>query len=761
MKKSILTAFITIASMAINAQSISDARNLSIGQTVTITGVATNGSELDNGNSKIRYIQDGTGALPAFGSNLGTIQRGDSITATGVLFDFNGLLELSPTNSFINHGNGTLPSPLLIPITSVNESIEAQLVRIDNVTFVQTGSFATGNSTVQITDGTNTLDVRINGSTNIDGTSIPTGPVSIIALVGQFNANYQLIPRNTNDIFPYVAPAKEINVKMGGITVLNNGTFVVGNATSTTMIIENFGTQNLTISGANFTGTNATEFSTTLNNVTIAGSANQTFTLNFSPTGTGTRTAVLSITNDDNDENPYIINLSAVGTDNLATEPTSNPTGLTFPLIKAYTLAGQYSAVNSAEKYLVLWKNGSAMTGVPVDGTTYKRGDVVGDAKVAYVGSGTGFTPRHVIANQNYYFAVYAFNGPDGYENYQTTSPATGNVTSQGAQLGNYYNGINSNNTNFLSSLSALINPHNFVSYFNYKTTMMSQFEVRDTTGGQSYVVCAYSGERKVFSDPFDWTATGYSREHTYSHSWMPTYPADGPPEKPEYTDQHNLYPTNLQQANTPRSNLPMDEITGSVVFNYLEGSVGYNSNNQMVYEPRNIQKGNAARAIFYMATCYNGQSGNNWQIPTNQSQDILKQWHFNDLPDNYEIARHEYIYSLQNNRNPFIDSTDFVCHVNFSNMTYDACSQSGLKEQLMNNFSVFPVPSNHKVYAQINGINLNSFEIIDMQGRGIIKKDDLNLPVLELNADEFKSGVYILKVGTKYGEVQRQFVIE
>jgi hypothetical protein len=36
-----------------------------------------------------------------------------------------------------------------------------------------------------------------------------------------------------------------------------------------------------------------------------------------------------------------------------------------------------------------------------------------------------------------------------------------------------------------------------------------------------------------------------------------------------------------------------------------------------------------------------------------------------------------------------------------------------------------------------------------------------LNLPVLELNADEFKSGVYILKVGTKYGEVQRQFVIE
>ena len=85
---------------------------------------------------------------------------------------------------------------------------------------------------------------------------------------------------------------------------------------------------------------------------------------------------------------------------------------------------------------------------------------------------------------------------------------------------------------------------------------MMNQFEIRDTTAGQSYVVCAYSGERKVFNDPFDWTATGYSREHTYSHSWMPTFPCDSP-EKPEYNDQHNLWPTNLQQANTPRSNLP------------------------------------------------------------------------------------------------------------------------------------------------------------------------------------------------------------
>ena len=159
MYKLILSITTLLLTTSLIGQTIADARNQAIGQTVTITGVATNGGELGN----IRYIQDASAALPAYGSNLGTVQRGDSITATGVLFEFSGLLELSPTTSFTNHGPGALPDPLLIPISSANESLEGQLIRIDNVTFVQGGVFNSGSSTVQITDGSNTLDVRING----------------------------------------------------------------------------------------------------------------------------------------------------------------------------------------------------------------------------------------------------------------------------------------------------------------------------------------------------------------------------------------------------------------------------------------------------------------------------------------------------------------------------------------------------------------------------------------------------------------------
>ena len=202
-------------------------------------------------------------------------------------------------------------------------------------------------------------------------------------------------------------------------------------------------------------------------------------------------------------------------------------------------------------------------------------------------------------------------------------------------------------------------------------------------------------------------------------------------------------------------------DITGNVVFTYLEGSVGYNGA-QMVYEPRASQKGNAARAIFYMATCYNGISGNNWKLPVYQDQTSLKNWHFADLPDNYEIARQEYIFSTQGNRNPYIDSVNFVCHVSFSNMTYLTVDCNvGLEEKLAMNFSVFPVPSNGKVFAQVNGLNITGYVITDILGKTILQNNMLNAAVLELDGNQLKAGKYIIEVSTELGKTNRSFIIE
>lgn len=756
-KIKLLVGFALLSNCFFGQSDILDARNnFAVGQTVTVKGVATNGSELGS----IRYLQDANGAIAAYGSSLSAIGRGDSLSVTGVLMDFNGLLEISPVNAHQFFQNVGVPVAVATPITLVNESIEARLIKLENVTFVETGSFV-ANTNYNVTDGTNTLQVRITTGTNLVGTAIPTGAISISGLVGQFQTNYQILPRDLNDIVAYVAPQQEINVKIGGNTILTNGTYVVGNAASTAVTIENYGVGSLSVTGAIFTGTDAADFSSSLTTLTIAGGATGTFNILYTPNGNGSRSAQIAIASDDSDENPYLINLDAVGVDGLADEPVASATNLTFSNVKPYTFTLNFTGVPSADKYLVLWKNGSAATDVPVDGTNYMRGDYVVASKVAASGVATAIVPRGVIANQTYHFAIYPYNGAAGYENYLTTAPLTGTVTTTGLATGNYYSGISSSETTLISELTAKINPHTVLTYTAYKSSVMNVFEVKDTTAGQSFVTCAYSGENKVFNDPFDWTTQGYSREHSFCHSWMPTFDASL---LPEYSDQHNLYPTNLQQANTPRSNLPMGEITGSVVFNYLEGSVGNDADGQLVYEPRAAQKGNVARAMFYMCVAYNGISGNTWVLPSGQDQMILKNWHFADLPDNYEIARHELMFANQGNRNPFIDSVDFACFIDFSNMTYNvnACSLSTETKKIdEKSLAIFPNPSSEVVYVQVNGTVINDFTIVDLQGREVLAKKGLNSKYETLNVNQFKSGSYIISVNTPLGSVKTNFVVE
>lgn len=740
---------------------INDARtNYSVGQTVTIKGVSSDGGEL----GPIRYIQDETGGLPVYGTgSVGIINRGDSVEVTGQLKDFNGLLEIDPITNVNHFGAGVEIPAWNITIADMGETFEGRLLQFDDITFPDAGGTFAGNTNYNFTDGTNSGELRVHNSSGLVGVTIPSGPQTLVGLGAQFNATYQVLPRDGADIFPYVAPDKKIVVEIDGNNFLNGNTAFIGTSTSTPITIKNLGINNLEILNTPITGTEAGDFSTDITPSLIAGGGQSNYTLTFSPSGNGSRQAVLEINSDDPDDPTFIVNIYAIGTDGFASEPTAGAAALSFSNVKAYTLSSSYSASASAEKYLVVWKEGSAPSDAPVDGEEYLRGDVIGDGKVAYVGAGTSFTPRGIVANTDYHFSVYAFNGYGAYTNYNQTDALTGNQVSSGDQIGTYYNGIDKEATTFMDDLTALINPHDFSSYFLYKTIVMDQFEVRDTTNGESFVECAYSGERKVFAGPFDWQANGYSREHTYAHSWMPTFPATGTPDEDEYADYHNLYPTNLAQANSPRSNLPFGEITGDVVFNYLEGSVGEIADGSYVYEPRESQKGNVARSIFYMATAYNGVNGtgDNWKIPSNQGQEVLKNWHFGDLPDNYEIARHELIYDTQNNRNPFVDSVDYACYIDFSEMLYEDGSECGLSVSNYNidqDVVVFPNPSNDMVYVQVNHTEIQKLIITDMAGRVVGEFN--NEMAIKINVSDLKAGPYFINIETAKGSAQRKLIV-
>ena len=118
-------------------------QNYGEGSTVTITGISTNGDEM---GSSVRYIQDETGGIAIYpGTDWADFSsapmRGDEITVSGVVTEYNGLLEVGPdlTSMTINSTGNALPEPQVVTPGDLNESLEGELVRINNAIFSNGG----------------------------------------------------------------------------------------------------------------------------------------------------------------------------------------------------------------------------------------------------------------------------------------------------------------------------------------------------------------------------------------------------------------------------------------------------------------------------------------------------------------------------------------------------------------------------------------------------------------------------------------------
>lgn len=534
---------------------------------------------------------------------------------------------------------------------------------------------------------------------------------------------------------------QEIAINVMGSTVVNNSTFVVGNAATTTFWIQNAnlsGGNLLNVSDAQITGTNASDFtfSGLSTPTTVNADDSISFDLNFTAGAAGSRFATLTVTNDDanGDETSYTINLYGIG-GNYASEPTAQPTNLSFAGVTSYKLDVTFAdATTLPENYIVLRNVGGAVTDVPVDGETYVKGDYINGAQVVHVGSAATFRPKYVVAGTDYHFAAFSYNGPSGYENYLTASPLIGNVASSGSMVADYYNGIDPSMSSFPSELQTRLG-QNFsqVYYSNYAPVMLEKFASRDTTGGQTVITDVYSGYQYVYSGGFFFSPVGdLSREHSWPHSWMPTYPDE---EGWEYSDLHNLFPVHQNSVNAIRSNYPFGEVV-TPLNSYLEGTYGTDANGHAVYEPRDQHKGDAARAIFYMSMKWNG-TGGSWKLPNpisslvpyGQDQDLLKQWHWQDPPDAWEIARNDFIENEQGNRNPFVDSVNWVCYIDFENFAYIGeqavpctVTPDGIEEQLQGDFSISPNPTDG-----VAALNLNlkdaqrlAINVVDITGRTV-----------------------------------------
>ncbi|MCX6138597.1 MAG: phospholipase D-like domain-containing protein [Ignavibacteriales bacterium] len=184
-----------------------------VGATVTVSGIIT--ADLNPAKTDI-YVQDETAGVDVYSaSRFYAYQPGDSITVTGAIVQFRGLVEIAPDSAkMIIHSHGRpVPEPMLLLASDVNRTFntddysepnESRLVRVNNVTYSST------NSTITDASGT--------AATYIDTTYLkaPTGTFDLVGVIKQykpgsvpaapFTADYEVVPRAQSDIILHPGP---------------------------------------------------------------------------------------------------------------------------------------------------------------------------------------------------------------------------------------------------------------------------------------------------------------------------------------------------------------------------------------------------------------------------------------------------------------------------------------------------------------------------------------------------------------------------
>ncbi|MCE1165396.1 MAG: choice-of-anchor D domain-containing protein [Bacteroidetes bacterium] len=250
----------------------------------------------------------------ASGSGFASTNAGGAFTSTA---GDNNRIEVTASNLYfvVNPSdvsvNGTMtPSPTIIAKDGLNNT---DLDFTGLVTLGTTGKFS----------GSAITSVNASGGTATFSNIIFSDPGNGITIDG----NSQGLTGTGNSVaFNVTDPQPEINITQNSNNILSGDTYAFGSITSgtssstITFTIENLGAADLNLSGSpiiDIKGTNASEFSVdqSITNSNIGPGSNTTFTITFVPITQGSKTATISIANNDKtgSEDPYIIILTGTG----------------------------------------------------------------------------------------------------------------------------------------------------------------------------------------------------------------------------------------------------------------------------------------------------------------------------------------------------------------------------------------------------------------------------------------------------------------
>lgn len=173
----------------------------------------------------------------------------------------------------------------------------------------------------------------------------------------------------------------------------------------------------------------------------------------------------------------------------------------------------------------------------------------------------------------------------------------------------------------------------------------------------------------------------GWNREHMMPQSsFYSAYPM--------YSDIFFVVPTDAR-INQLRSNYPYAKAGSTVYYNFTNGSKQASNGTPnatykgRVFEPIDEFKGDIARTLLYFAVRYEGKLGSfNYTTNIDPTKDVnpldgteekayenwyiamLLLWHQQDPVSQREIDRNNAVFTLQKNRNPFIDHPEWIAAI-------------------------------------------------------------------------------------------------
>lgn len=244
-----------------------------------------------------------------------------------------------------------------------------------------------------------------------------------------------------------------------------------------------------------------------------------------------------------------------------------------------------------------------------------------------------------------------------------------------------------------------------------------------------------------------------YNREHLWAQSWTND-------DSYHKTDILHVIPTD-GYVNGKRSNYAFGEVknaswtseNGSKL-----GSCKTSGFSGTVFEPIDEYKGDIARTLMYVSVRYFQEDGS-WQSSdmTNKSvikdwaMDMLLRWHRDDPVDQKEIDRNNAAYSIQGNRNPFIDNMDYA------EMIWDA-TWSVSENFVTMSVNVWPNPANSTI--NINGENIDAVYMYNAVGQLVLTFNAVD-ETSTIDVSSFNEGIYFLNIISENGKsVMRKVVV-